>query len=62
LEGKRAPDPRFLTSSFWSTYRGCTSSASIEEVLNSPDCSVEKLLNDEDLLQEFRNLNDKLIH
>jgi len=33
----------------------------VEELLNNKDCSVEKLLEDDDCLQEFKNLNDKLI-
>ena len=51
---------RFLNSSFWSSYR-CTSSASIEDLLNNKECTVEKLLEDDDCLQEFKNLNEKLI-
>lgn len=51
---------RFLNSTFWSSYRS-QGSASIEELLNSKDCSVDKLLEDDDCLQEFKNLNDKLI-
>jgi hypothetical protein len=52
---------RFLNSTFWSSYRN-QSSASIEEILTSKECTVEKLLEDEDCLQEFKNLNDKLIN
>ena len=51
---------RFLNSSFWSSYK-CTTSASIEDLLNSKDCNVDKLLEDDDCLQEFKNLNEKLI-
>lgn len=51
----------FLTSSFWTNYRQ-QSSASVEELLSSKDCSVDRLLNDDDILQEFKNLNDKLIN
>ena len=50
----------FLSSNFWTNYR-CTSSASIEDLLNSSDCTVDKLLDDDDCLQEFKNYNDKLI-
>jgi hypothetical protein len=50
----------FLNSTFWSSYRN-QSSASIEDILNKKDCTVEKLLEDDDCLQEFKNLNDKLI-
>ena len=50
----------FLSSNFWTNYR-CTSSASIEDLLNNKDCSVDKLLDDDDCLQEFKNYNDKLI-
>lgn len=50
----------FLSSNFWTNYR-CQSSASIEDLLSSKDCSVDKLLDDDDCLQEFKNYNDKLI-
>ena len=50
----------FLSSNFWTNYR-CQSSASIEDLLNSKDCTVDKLLDDDDCLQEFKNYNDKLI-
>jgi hypothetical protein len=50
----------FLSNNFWQSYR-CQSSASIEDLLTSPDCSVDKLLDDDDCLQEFKTYNDKLI-
>jgi len=50
----------FLSSNFWTNYR-CTSSASIEDLLNNKECTVDKLLDDDDCLQEFKNYNDKLI-
>src|SRR5258708_6404061 len=50
----------FLNSSFWSQYRS-PSSTSIEAILTSKDCSVEKLLEDDDCLQEFKNLNENLV-
>jgi len=50
----------FLSSNFWSSYR-CQSSASIEDLLNNKECTVDKLLDDDDCLQEFKNHNDKLI-
>lgn len=50
----------FLNSSFWSNYRS-PSSTSIEEILSAKDCSVDRLLEDDDCLQEFKNLNEKLI-
>ena len=33
----------------------------IEDLLNNPDCSLEKLLDEEDFVQELRNMNSKLI-
>ena len=45
---------RFLNSNFWQNYRQ-QSSPSIEDLLNKQDCSVEKLLDDDDVLQEFKN-------
>lgn len=50
----------FSSANFWSNYR-CQSSASIEDLLNSKNCTVDKLLDDDDCLQEFKNLNKKLI-
>jgi len=50
----------FLSNNFWSNYR-CQSSASVEDLLNSKDCTVDKLLDDDDCLQEFKTFNDKLI-
>jgi len=50
----------FLSSNFWTNYR-CQSSASIEDLLNSKDCTVDKLLDDDDCLQELKNFNEKLI-
>ena len=50
----------FLSSNFWNNYR-CQSSQSIEDLLNSKDCSVDKLLDDDDCLQELKNFNEKLI-
>ena len=43
----------FLNSNFWQTYRQ-HGSPSIEDLLSKPDCTVEKLLDDEDILQEFK--------
>jgi len=40
---------RFLNSNFWQTYRQ-HGSPSIEDLLNKSDCSVEKLLDDEDII------------
>ena len=50
----------FLTSNFWNNYR-CQTSQSIEDLLNGKDCTVDKLLDDDDCLQEFKNFNEKLI-
>lgn len=50
----------FLSSNFWTNYR-CSSSASVEDLLSSKECTVDKLLDDDDCLQEFKNYNDKLI-
>ena len=52
---------RFLNSNFWQNYRN-QSSPSIEDLLSKPDCSVEKLLDDDDVLQEFKNQNNKLLN
>ena len=50
----------FLSSNFWTNYR-CSSSASVEDLLSNKECTVDKLLDDDDCLQEFKNYNDKLI-
>jgi len=52
---------RFLNSNFWTNYRA-QSSQSIEEALNQKNCSVENLLDDDDLIQEFKNHNEKLLN
>ena len=51
---------RFLNSNFWQTYRQ-HGSPSIEDLLSKPDCTVEKLMDDEDILQEFKTQNNKLL-
>ena len=33
----------------------------MEDLLNSPDCTLEKLMDEEDFLQELRNMNTKLL-
>ena len=50
----------FLSSNFWTNYR-CQTSASIEDLLNNKSCTVDKLLDDDDCLQELKNFNEKLI-
>jgi len=50
-----------LNSNFWQNYRA-QSSQSIEDLLSKPSCTVEQLLDDEDILQEFRNHNEKLLN
>jgi len=44
---------RFLQNNFWTSYRA--GSPSIEELLNKEDCTVEMLLEDDDILQEFKS-------
>lgn len=51
---------RFLNSNFWQTYRQ-HGSPSIEDLLSKDDCTVEKLLDDEDIIQEFKTQNNKLL-
>jgi hypothetical protein len=51
---------RFLQGNFWQSYRP-QNSHSIEDLLKDKDCSVEKLLEDDDILQEFKGNNEKLI-
>ena len=66
MEGTRGPASkflalcRFLNSNFWQTYRA-HGSPSIEDLLSKPDCTVEKLLDDDDVLQEFKTQNQKLL-
>jgi len=48
-----------LNNNFWNTYR--TGSPSIEELLNKENCTVEMLLEDDDILQEFKSQNQKLL-
>jgi hypothetical protein len=48
----------FPGGSFWSNWR---TSQSIETLLDRPDLSLHELLDEDDLLQEVRNQNAKLI-
>ena len=50
----------FLNSNFWQTYNPHRS-PSVEDLLSKSDCSVEKLLDDEDIIQEFKTQNSKLL-
>lgn len=50
----------FLNTNFWQSYRQ-QSSQSIEVLLGKKDCTVEKLLDDDDVLSEFKNSNEKLL-
>ena len=47
--------------SFWNTFRGFQSSQAFEELLNSPDTTLFEVLDDDDVIQELKNQNNKLI-
>jgi len=51
--------------SFWATFGGPASGPAelspLETLLQSPDCSVEALLEDEECIQEFKSGNEKLL-
>jgi len=51
---------RFLNTNFWQSYRQ-QSSPTIETLLGNKDCTVERLLDDDDVLSEFKNSNEKLL-
>ena len=51
---------RFLNTNFWSSYAN-KPSQSIDNLVGKPECTVEKLLEDDDVLSEFKNGNEKLI-
>lgn len=52
---------RLFGSSFWSSMRN-QPSPSIERLLEKKDqCNVDELIDDEDIIQEMRNGNEKLI-
>lgn len=50
---------RYAPSNFWMGF--ASRSESIESLLKSEDCSVDKLLDDGDCLQEFKDRNEDLI-
>lgn len=66
MEGKSLAESaltpfRFLNSNFWSSYKN-QASQSIETLLTKEGgCTVEELLNDDDVIQELKNNNEKLI-
>jgi len=45
-----------LNTNFWQNYRQ-PSSPSIEDLLSKKDCTVEMLLDDDDIIQEFQQQN-----
>ena len=49
----------FLSSNFWANYRS-TESEKIKELLESNECSVEKLMDEADFLQELKYSNASL--
>lgn len=49
----------FLNTNFWNNYR--QKSSELDELLKKDDCTVDKLLEVEDCLMEFKMNNDALI-
>jgi hypothetical protein len=47
--------------SFWNTFRGFQSSQAFEELLNNPETTLSEVLDDDDVIQELKNQNNKLI-
>lgn len=47
--------------SFWSMLNFAHHSSRIEEMLNSPDTTIEQLLDDDNIISEFKSLNPKLL-
>ena len=46
--------------SFWSTFDFHTES-NVDKLLNKPDCTLEELLDEDELIQECRSQNRTLI-
>jgi len=49
---------------FWSTFQDQTlvqAGSPLEQLLNVPDCGIEALLDEEDVIQEFKHCNESLI-
>ncbi|CAG9316098.1 unnamed protein product [Blepharisma stoltei] len=47
--------------SFWATFRGFQSPSRIDEILESEETTLTQVLDEEEVLQEMRNQNQKLI-
>ncbi|CAE8633805.1 unnamed protein product [Polarella glacialis] len=53
--------------SFWSTFGGANDAAGmpeatgLEQLLQDPSCSVEAILEEEDVIQEFKGCNERLV-
>ena len=50
----------FINSNFWAGYRGGPNEK-INEVLESDSCSLEKLMNEQEFIQELKYNNKKLL-
>ena len=50
-----------FNGAFWNTLRGFQVSRVFEELLDSEGLTLEKVLDNEDCIQELRNSNRKLI-
>ena len=47
--------------SFWNSFKGFQTSQAFEELLDKPETTLSDVLDDEDVIQELKNQNRKLI-
>lgn len=46
---------------FWNAFRSLNSSQAFEELISREDVTIQEVLDDDDVIQELKNHNSKLI-
>jgi len=55
------PSPHPLSRSFWSILNFAHQSSQIDELFNNPDLTLEELLDDDNIISEFKSMNPRLL-